>query len=101
MNSANSFGLTALRSMIIEGRESVVTPIMKLSTVPSCAPLDSSASAMGIVPAQDALHLALRNPVVNQCANGHANQNVGKYLPEGGRHLLPGIAQAFALRQRG
>ena len=40
----------ALRSMIIEGKESVVTPIMKLSTVPSCAPFASSASAMGIVP---------------------------------------------------
>ena len=44
------FGLTALRSMIIDGRDNVVTPIIKASTVPSCAPLPSRASAMGIVP---------------------------------------------------
>ena len=34
----------------MEGRDRVVTPIMKESTTPSCAPLASSASAMGMVP---------------------------------------------------
>ena len=46
----SSFGFTALRSMMMEGRLSVVTPIIKLSTTPNCAPLASKASAMGMVP---------------------------------------------------
>ena len=50
MNSASSLGLTALRSMIMEGRDSVVTAIMKDNTVPSCAPLYNSAYAIGMVP---------------------------------------------------
>lgn len=54
INNANSFGFTALRSMIIDGRDSVVTPIIKDSTVPNCAPLKSSASAIGIVPKMSA-----------------------------------------------
>ena len=36
--------------MISDGRDRVVTAIMKDRTVPSCAPLESSASATGIVP---------------------------------------------------
>ena len=39
MNSASSFGFTALRSMMSDGSESVVTAIMNESTVPSFAPL--------------------------------------------------------------
>ena len=38
VNRASSFGLTALRSIIIEGRLSVVTAIIKDRIVPSCAP---------------------------------------------------------------
>ena len=36
--------------MIRDGRDKVVTAIIKDKTVPSCAPLESSASATGIVP---------------------------------------------------
>ena len=50
MNNAKSFGLTALRSMIMDGKDRVVTPIIKDNTVPNWAPLESSASAIGIVP---------------------------------------------------
>ena len=50
MNSASNFGLIAFRSIIIDGNESVVTAIMKDNMTPSCAPLESSASAIGIVP---------------------------------------------------
>ena len=54
MNRASSFGLTALRSIIREGRLKVVTAIIKARTVPSKAPLPSSASATGIVPKMSA-----------------------------------------------
>lgn len=50
MNRANSFGLIAFLSMIIEGRLRVVTAIMKDKTVPNCAPFEKSASATGIAP---------------------------------------------------
>ena len=50
MNKPSSLGFTALRSIIIEGRERVVTPIIKDRTTPSCAPFARSASAMGIDP---------------------------------------------------
>ena len=50
MKIPSSFGLTALRSIIIEGSESVVTPIIKERTTPSKAPFASRASAIGIVP---------------------------------------------------
>lgn len=50
MKIANSFGFTALRSIIIDGRDKVVTPIINESTTPSNAPLASNASAIGIVP---------------------------------------------------
>ena len=46
----SSLGFTALRSIIMDGRDSVVTPIMNESTTPSSAPLASNASAIGIVP---------------------------------------------------
>lgn len=39
MNRASSFGLTALRSMMIDGRLRVVTAIIKARMVPSWAPL--------------------------------------------------------------
>src|SRR5690606_40812384 len=38
----------------IEGRESVVTAIIKESTTPSCAPLANNASATGMVPKMSA-----------------------------------------------
>lgn len=50
MKMANSFGLIALRSIIIDGRLRVVTAIIKDSTTPSCAPLANKASAIGIQP---------------------------------------------------
>ena len=45
-----SFGLMTFLSIIIEGRERVVTPIIKASTVPSSAPFKRRDSAIGIVP---------------------------------------------------
>ena len=53
-NSPKSFGFTALRSMIMEGKLRVVTAIMKLRMVPKSAPLASSASATGMVPKMSA-----------------------------------------------
>ena len=50
MNVPSSRGLTALRSIMSEGRLSVVTAIMKLRIVPSRAPFARRASATGIVP---------------------------------------------------
>ena len=50
INMPSSFGLTAFLSIIIDGRLSVVTAIMKLRIVPNCAPFDNRASATGIVP---------------------------------------------------
>ena len=44
MNVPRSFSFTAFRSMISDGRESVVTAIIKESTTPRSAPFDSSAS---------------------------------------------------------
>ena len=49
-NIPSSFGFTALRSIIIDGKDSVVTAIIKDSTTPSNAPLESRASEIGIVP---------------------------------------------------
>ena len=50
MKIPSSFGFTAFFNMIIEGNDSVVTPIIKDSTTPSLAPFASSASAIGIQP---------------------------------------------------
>ena len=50
INIPKSLGFTALRSIIIDGRESVVTAIINESTTPSNAPFASRASAIGIVP---------------------------------------------------
>ena len=50
INIPNSFGFTAFFNIISEGRESVVTPIIKESTTPSLAPFASRASAIGIHP---------------------------------------------------
>ena len=47
MKMPNSFGLIAFFSMIIDGRDSVITPIIKARTTPSFAPFATSASAMG------------------------------------------------------
>lgn len=50
IKSPRSLGFTALRNIISDGKDSVVTPIINDKTVPSCAPLARSASAIGIVP---------------------------------------------------
>ena len=46
----SSFGLMAFFNITIDGKLSVVTPIMKESTTPSFAPFASKASAIGIHP---------------------------------------------------
>ena len=48
--ATNNFGLTAFLSIIIDGIESAVTPIIKLRIVPAPMPLANNASAIGIVP---------------------------------------------------
>lgn len=53
-NKVSNLGLIAFLSMMMEGRLSVVTAIMKERTVPSRAPLASRASAMGMVPKMSA-----------------------------------------------
>lgn len=50
INAMSRRGLTALFSIIIDGRLSVVTAIINDKTVPSCAPLLNNASATGIEP---------------------------------------------------
>lgn len=50
MNRASNFGFTAFRNIIREGRDKVVTAIIKDKIAPSCAPLANRASATGIVP---------------------------------------------------
>ena len=50
MKRPKSFGRIAFFNMIIDGRDSVVTPIIKDRTTPSLAPLASRASAIGIHP---------------------------------------------------
>ena len=47
---ANNFGFTAFRSMIIEGSDSAVTPIIKARIVPRPAPFANRLSATGMVP---------------------------------------------------
>jgi len=54
MNNASNLGLIAFRSITMDGIERVVTDIMKDRTVPNCAPLKSSASAIGMVPKMSA-----------------------------------------------
>lgn len=50
INTPNSFGFTAFFSIIIDGRLSVVTAIIKERTTPSFAPFASNASAIGMHP---------------------------------------------------
>lgn len=50
MKIPNNLGFTALRNIIIEDNESVVTLITKEKTTPSCAPFASKSSTIGIVP---------------------------------------------------
>ena len=50
INQNNSFGLTAFESIIIEGKESAVTLIIKERIVPTPTPFANNASATGIVP---------------------------------------------------
>ena len=48
---AMSRGLSTLRNMMASGSESAMTDIMNASTVPSAAPLPSSACTIGMMPA--------------------------------------------------
>lgn len=50
INITNSFFLTTFESIIIEGRERAVTPIIKDSAVPIPTPFITKASAIGKVP---------------------------------------------------
>lgn len=54
IKTLSSLGFTALRNIIIDGSDNVVTPIIKDRTTPSCAPFASRASAIGIVPKMSA-----------------------------------------------
>ena len=54
MKIPSSLGFTALRSIIIDGRESVVTAIIKDNTTPSSAPFQSLSAAIRIVPNKSA-----------------------------------------------
>jgi len=49
--TAISFTLSTLRRMIISGSDKAITDIMKARTVPRAAPLPSSASTTGMMPA--------------------------------------------------
>ncbi len=51
MNTAMRRSFSTWRRMIISGSDSAMTLIMKASTVPSAAPLPSSASTIGMTPA--------------------------------------------------
>ena len=50
----SSLGFTAFRTNIRDGRDNVVTAIIKDKIAPSCAPLANKASATGIVPKMSA-----------------------------------------------
>ena len=50
MKMPSNFGLIAFFNMIIDGSDSVITPIINARTTPSFAPFATSASAMGIHP---------------------------------------------------
>ena len=83
MNSANSLGFTALRSIIIDGKLNVVTAIIKDKIVPSCAPLKSSASATGIVPKTEWLHCPIcGNKTRNKVREDTVLVNYPLYCPK-------------------
>ena len=69
MKIPSSFGFTALRSIIIDGRESVVTPIIKDKTTPNNAPFVSRASAIGIQPKISA-YIGMPATVAKMTPNG-------------------------------
>ena len=46
----NSLGLTTLLNMISDGKDNVVTDIMKAIKVPTGTPFENSASAIGRTP---------------------------------------------------
>ena len=77
---------------------------MKLTTVPGSAPLDSSASATGIVPKisaymgtpiSAAIHRALGDPVVDQGADPDPQKQIREHLPQG-EGYLPMILRLLA-----
>lgn len=53
-NAASSLGFMTLLSIMIDGRDMAVTPIMNAMIVPAPTPLARRASAMGMVPKMSA-----------------------------------------------
>jgi hypothetical protein len=51
INNPKSFGLTTFLSIIIDGRDSAVTAIIKDRVVPMATPFSASALTRGITPA--------------------------------------------------
>ena len=68
-NNANNLGFTVFLSIIIDGKDNAVTPIMKLRTVPMPTPFENSASAIGIVPKISA-YIGIPTIVANNTENG-------------------------------
>lgn len=75
INVPRSFGFTAFFSMIMEGRLSVVTAIIKLRIVPNCAPFASNAYATGIVPNMSA-YIGIPTKVARITPNGLLVPNI-------------------------
>ena len=94
VNTASSLVFTAFFSMISDGRESVVTAIMKLRTVPSCAPFASSASATGIV--REAIR-ALARTQIPSSLRGVARVTAKNVFDcaKAGDELALGVVRAF------
>ena len=75
MKIQRSFGLTTRRSMTSDGRDKVVTAIMKERTTPSNAPFPSRAYAMGIVPKMSA-YIGMPTTVATITPSGLVPPNV-------------------------
>ncbi len=121
INRASSFGLIALRSIIMDGSDSAVTAIMKESITPSCAPLYHRASATGIraeyigvhgdsncrgdnhakrIILAESLHYpVLRYRIMDYGPYAHSDKDIRKYLFESRTHLLTGIRKPVSYRQ--
>ena len=69
IKAVSSFGFTALRSIISDGRLSVVTAIIKDRIVPRLAPFARRLSATGIVPKISA-YMGTPTSVAKITANG-------------------------------
>lgn len=69
MKKVKSFGLMAFFNIISDGKDNVVTAIIKLNTVPRFAPFPSNASAIGIVP-KISPYIGIPTRVANITLNG-------------------------------